>query len=262
MKLLLAFPVCALLLAGCVQSPAATPQTTEATIVTSPTSTPIDIFVRTLVINTSDGYNISATWRTPLVGRPRANVILLHGVGGTQREFDELATMLARNRYSALTIDFRGHGESLHYQGRSFQSFSARDYASMEYDVQAAYDVLSANQLPAYIIGASVGSSIALAFASNVQDIRGVALLSPGVNYRGIGVDQSALDYGRRSLFIAASKEDGYAYESSQTIAAYARQSGATPTLELYAGAGHGTRMLSHTELPRAILRWLDAQST
>ena len=61
--------------------------------------------------------------------------------------------------------------------------------------------------------------------------------------------------YGARPLFLAASSEDQYAAESTQSLADSA--SGEVELL-MYDGAGHGTVMLEREAMHGdAILRWL-----
>ena len=67
-------------------------------------------------------------------------------------------------------------------------------------------------------------------------------LLEVALDYRGVTTDEQIELYGERPLLIVASEEDAYAADSSQTLADTAQ---GQVQLEMYNGAGHGTRMFA-----------------
>jgi pimeloyl-ACP methyl ester carboxylesterase len=80
---------------------------------------------RDLRILTEDGVSVAATYRAGIGPRVPA-VLLLHGVDASRGAVDPLAAWLAKQGYTTLAVDFRGHGESTP-RPRSFGWHEARD---------------------------------------------------------------------------------------------------------------------------------------
>jgi pimeloyl-ACP methyl ester carboxylesterase len=117
----------------------------------APASPPAQDFTLTA----SDGLTVAATYwpgRTPNA----PGVLLLHGNGGSRGQMAEHAAWLAAQGYAAMTIDFRGHGESASAT-HSFGLFESRDAA-------AAADWLRRRQRGGKIaaIGVSLGGAASL----------------------------------------------------------------------------------------------------
>src|SRR5207249_1163508 len=93
--------------------------------------------------------------------------------------------------FAVLSIDGRGFGESTKRVDRSTVSAGRTDadVKAMLGDVGAACEFLSKQQNVdagrVGIVGASYGSSLAIIYAADHQNVAAVALLSPGLNYFG-----------------------------------------------------------------------------
>src|SRR5262245_26879452 len=90
-------------------------------------------------------------------GEPTARpLIMLHGVTGHARTWDEEAALLAE-RYRVLALDQRGHGDS--------EPAADGDYtvAAMAADLTAFVDALGLDQVS--VVGLSMGGRVAIAFA-------------------------------------------------------------------------------------------------
>ena len=110
---------------------------------------------RDLVIRTSDGLSLAATYRPGrLADSP--GVLMLHGNGASRAAAAANAAWLADRGYAVLAIDFRGHGESSPAP-HSFGLFESRDAA-------AAFAWLKRSQhgAPVATIGISLGGAAAL----------------------------------------------------------------------------------------------------
>lgn len=79
---------------------------------------------RDLLIATTDGVTLAATYRPGRTGAP--SVLLLHGNGASRVQVAETAEWLAHQGYATLAIDFRGHGQSS-LRSHSFGWFESRD---------------------------------------------------------------------------------------------------------------------------------------
>jgi uncharacterized protein len=124
---------------------------------------------RDVQIHSRDGLLLTGTyWPGRRSNSPA--ILLLHGVQSSRSSTADTATWLARSGYAALTIDFRGHGESS-LSERSFGLHESRD-------VEAAFHWLKRRQRGARIaiIGNSLGGAAALLGPSGPVPADGLVL--------------------------------------------------------------------------------------
>lgn len=62
-----------------------------------------------------DGAILSATYYRGAAGKESVPVVLLHGLGGTRRDFDAIIPALLNAGMAVLVPDIRGHGKSIEY---------------------------------------------------------------------------------------------------------------------------------------------------
>ncbi len=202
---------------------------------------------------TNDGVTIAASFYEA-TRKPAPAVICLHMLTRNRRDWEPVAAQLAASGIAALTVDFRGHGESA-----VAPSDAAAGLATLVEDVSAAKRYLESRPEVIRdrigIAGASLGADVALLEASADPGIQAVALLSPTMDYRGLRIDQAAKKYGARPMLLVASREDSY---SSRTIRDLTRGDQAGSAREkILVDAGHGTMMLSRdTGLIRTLVEW------
>lgn len=220
-----------------------------------PTSAPETAVLQPLIedvtIAAADGLPLHATYYGPGGMGPFPGVLLLHMLGSNRQVWDEvgLADTLVTNGYAVLALDMRGHGDS----------GSSRDWDQADDDLQRVWayfvgrDEVDGERTA--VIGASIGSNMALRTGANEPAIKTVALLSPGLEYRGVTTDDAIVQYGTRPILIVASEEDSYAAESSKTLAEVAA---GEVELIMYDGAGHGTNMFApQPDLTDSLINWL-----
>lgn len=179
--------------------------------------------------------------------------ILLHMYDADRSSFDPLLPALHEAGFAVLAIDLRGHGESvepvsLKLAGR-VEDRDPRLFRDMTKDVEAAYRWLArrSDTDPARFVlaGASVGASVALEYAGRDKSVDGVVLMTPGLDYLGIGSRASARKYGRRpALMLAADEERADADELAKLlpeakVKTVGPRAAGDPSTAL-----HGTRML------------------
>ncbi len=134
---------------------------------------------------TDDGVWIVGTYYPPASSHqttPAKAVILLHMLGRNRNDWNSFAAILSNssNGYFVLSIDLRGHGESINQNGNtiSFRSFSPDDFNKMVLDVKAAKHFLvtqkhiSPNNIA--IVGASIGANVGLKYAASDPSIKAV----------------------------------------------------------------------------------------
>ena len=181
-------------------------------------------------------------------------VILLHMLDKDHSSWDKFAVQLYLENYSVISIDLRGHGESAKSTG-SWQDFTEKDFNNMILDVKEAKEFgLHEKKTKFVIIGASIGANTALNYATEDNEILGVVLLSPGLDYRGVKTDTSALNYGQRPILLVASEEDTY---SANSVKELNTKLFGKKKLVMFKNAGHGTDMFESTELDKEIIAWL-----
>lgn len=206
-----------------------------------------------VVANAYDGVQLVGNFYP---GNNSSGVLLLHMYRKSKEDWDEFAQKLVTQGFSVLAMDMRGHGES----GGSIESISPDKYhETIVQDVGRAVDVLRAHGAKSvFIIGASIGANSALIYGAQKNDVAGVALLSPGLDYRGVDVQYAMKNY-RGPLFIAASRDDAYSAQSSQTIFAESPAAESQKQLILYENSGHGTAMFGKEspDLSAELLEWV-----
>ena len=122
---------------------------------TTPVSYPVDPYAEQAALSASDGIHLSL-WHHPPRLENRGCVLLLHGNGGSHRQFDDLAALLIEEGYGVSAIDFRGHAASAVV--RRSVGWSER------LDAEAAYQDLQSrcNGRKIGVIGFSLGGAAAL----------------------------------------------------------------------------------------------------
>ena len=160
-------------------------------------------------LNTEDNVGIKITYFHSSVGRDAPVVIMLHGKGGSRRQYKAFATDLQTKDFAVITVDLRGHGEST----QSKKELKRSDYGNMvTFDMQAVRDFifdehqkeqLNMNKLG--IVACEFSASVALTYTEldwekkpyddspnplqgtpRGQDVQALALISPDVTTPGL----------------------------------------------------------------------------
>ncbi len=189
-------------------------------------------------------------------------VILLPMYGHARDSWRSLAPVLLAEGFTVLALDLRGHGESLRQGDRVLNYNSARQggenlFPLMYRDVIAAkkYLIESAGVDPdrVSLVGASVGSSVAIDTAGHDPAVRSMVLLSPGKNYQGMDSMAQAKKVPRMPMLVLSNdREKSQAEDLVQILP------GGAASLAVYDGAGHGTQMLATAPgIEKRIVDWL-----
>jgi pimeloyl-ACP methyl ester carboxylesterase len=178
-------------------------------------------------------------------------ILLLHMLNSRRSAWSPLIPALTDAGYNVLAVDMRGHGDT----------GGAQDWAAAERDIEAWLDWLadqpSAEGEQIAIVGASIGSNLALiGCAYDARCVTAIAL-SPGLDYRGV-MPEAALAEGLadRSALLVASHDDSYSADSVKALTEIAE--GALG-VHLYTGRLHGTDIFT-TEadsLTSLVMNWL-----
>jgi len=205
----------------------------------------------TITIRTQDNVPLAATLYEPSSG-PGPVVVLVHMHLRTRRDWDAVGERLASNGIAALALDLRGHGDS------GVGRFDTTTFTGAVADVRAAVLYLKVRRDLVNggigIAGASVGANLAVLEAAGDPVVRSLALLSPGMDYRGLRIEAAVRSFGARPALVVASAEDYYAMRSARLIAGLGP---GTREIQQVEGAGHGTVMLERRpDLVEALVDW------
>jgi pimeloyl-ACP methyl ester carboxylesterase len=219
----------------------------------------------TVHFKTADGCLIEGLYLPPSSGS--YVFINTHGLGSNRHEWTPLESGLKKSGYGFLSLDLRGHGNSLVCSGRrvEYKSFSPARWAGLSEDIRSAADFLKGRKIPEnrlILCGASIGASLSLKAAAEGVKPAGLILLSPGLSYAGIEAEKFLGSMGAVPLLLAASEDDPYAWKSSGYLTVKAGSRG-VPAVFRAGPGGHGANMLSaaRPELLDYLLDWVQKLS-
>jgi dienelactone hydrolase len=201
---------------------------------------------RQVSFRADDGHVVAGTV-TEANQRPAAAVVLVPMLGRPREDWQALAQRLADAGITALAIDLRERAAS-----------DAEGLEAWSRDVTAAIGFLAGQPDvrggSIGVLGASLGANLAAVAAGSDPRVRGLALLSPSLDYRGVRIEGAMRQYGSRPALLMASLRDPYAARSARTLA------DAPPgPRELHWSdvPAHGTQLLARDpDLGRALVEW------
>jgi pimeloyl-ACP methyl ester carboxylesterase len=196
---------------------------------------------RRVTIRADDGGAVAGAYYEPS-RRPAPAILLLHMLGRSHADWDSAAEDLADAGFAVLALDFR----------------SGQDAPSLLRDVRAGKAFLRERseilQGRVGIAGASLGANVALLDAADDPGVASVALLSPGIDYRGLRTEGAMKKYAGRPALLAASTKDPYSWRSVRHLSTIGP---GTREMRLTEAAAHGTALLSRDpELIRSLVDW------
>jgi alpha-beta hydrolase superfamily lysophospholipase len=209
-----------------------------------------------VTLTTSDGITIAGTYYSSQEEN-KPGVILLHMLSRSRGDLSDFAEVLQESGYPAIAIDLRGHGES----DLNWREFEDSDFNNMVLDVEAAKDFLvekGKGETNVIIIGGSIGANVALNYAAGDGDIKGIVLLSPGLEYKGVKTEDAMAAYSGRPALIVASEGDTYASQSSQKLYSLA---GKKTQIKIYPASAHGTGIILSQNAAPFILDWVQEKT-
>ncbi|HVR43621.1 MAG TPA: alpha/beta fold hydrolase [Thermoanaerobaculia bacterium] len=134
-----------------------------------------------LTLPARDGFPLRATLFTP-DSPPRASALLAGGMGIPRRFYARLAEDLAANGFAALTLDYRGMGESVSGPIRALDA-SITTWATQ--DLAAALDWIRRELSPrAFLVGHSAGGQM-VGLVPEAESLEGVVLVTAQSGYWG-----------------------------------------------------------------------------
>ena len=214
---------------------------------------------REVSIPAPDGTNLKGTYYAAAQAGPA--VLLLHMCNTTRRSWDPLAPQLAAAGIHALSIDYRGFGES---GGDRFEGMPPQDAQRVitekwPADIDAAFEfLLSQGGVDRTRIGAAGGScgvNQAVRLAGRRSEVRSLALLAGTLDPESIGFITAT---PWLPIFAAAAADDQYDPNAPETMRWILALSG-NPRNKFagYKDGKHGTEIFGpHPDLPKQIVAW------
>lgn len=197
-------------------------------------------------LHAADGVSIAGmVYDAPDPAAPA--VVLVHMYTRTKDDWRGLAEQLQAAGIAALAIDLRGHGGS---------AGAALPSSVMALDVRAgiAYLESRAAGRKIAVVGASLGASVGLMAAAETATVRGVALVSPVSDYRGVRLDPAVRRYRGRPLLFITSLEDPYSWRTVKGLTEQLK----APEQHVSGAAAHGTYLLERDpEAMTVLVDWL-----
>jgi pimeloyl-ACP methyl ester carboxylesterase len=185
--------------------------------------------------------------------------LLIHMRPKTKESFDEFAKLLQKEGYAVLAIDLRGHGESISsvFGKLDYQRFTEEEEKRSIEDLYSASLFLEKENYPKekqFLVGASIGANLSFQFLSENPEIKAAVLLSPGLNYRGIILENFKKEGLGEKIMVVASQDDEPAILALKKLKEWYPN---VYSFEYQIG-GHGTNLFhSIPNLQEKIINWL-----
>jgi alpha-beta hydrolase superfamily lysophospholipase len=151
-------------------------------------------------------------------------VVLLHQTGETHGAWKNFGDVLCANDYAVFAMDLRGYGYSIYDfrtgTNRPPNTFYIGEQTRYPEDIRLLVKKLFAehgkmlDSTKIAVIGAELGGNAGLLYAVDEPRVQFMALISPGLDYKGLQIGKAIRDYGDRPLFFATAKKDIYSMES------------------------------------------------
>lgn len=170
---------------------------------------------------TSDDHLIRGTFLPTPIRQRAPVVILVPSIDFTREAYSGLASRLAQEGFSVLSIDLRGYGDSTAGPGGRTIDGPALDRArewdffrDMPLDVEAAIRWVRTSGVSGgggiYLIGTQVGGTVGvLGMMRRGAGINGAVLVHPAMRFRGLSIFDELGNIQGRPVMVMVSREDG-----------------------------------------------------
>lgn len=197
-------------------------------------------------------------------------VILLHGLSGTNSDWDIIIPKLVKQGYAVFAQDLRGHGGSTKKgKGRkTWRVYEKEDWQQMPRDVERVvryfqagegkdeYPQVNANAVG--LVGTKLGANVALLGAARLSQLKTpvkvLILMAPSLDYKGLQTSMPIVNY-KGPLLMMASQTDPVSFEQTQILYRWAL---GARSIRLYKNIGDSTDMLRRQpDTQTHLINWL-----
>ena len=181
--------------------------------------------------------------------RPAPAVVLVPMLGRPKDDWQAIAQRLADANINALAIDLPS--TTMPADQAALLTWHEGVIGAVAYLATRSGDV---RPDAIGVAGASLGANLTLVAAAADPRIRSIALVSPSLDYRGVGIESLMARYGGRPALLMASVHDPYA---ARSVRALARDASGARELRWSAIPAHGSVLLSRdADLVRSLVEW------
>lgn len=196
---------------------------------------------RRVTFRAEDGATLTGAYYEPS-RRPAPGIVLLHMLRRSHVDWDAAASQLSDAGFAVVALDYR----------------SGEELGAYALDVRAAKAFLRERPevMPGSIgiAGASIGANLAALDAADDPGVLSIALLSPGMDYKGLRTEAAMKKFGARPALLAGSTKDPYAARSIRQLTAIGP---GLREVRLTDAIAHGTVLLSRDpDLIAALVDW------
>ena len=225
----------------------------------SPALTQTSRPARDVTLTAADGTPLKAT--DDEAAQPGPAVLLLHMCNTTRQSWEPLGPQLAAAGIHALSVDYRGFGESGGDRADTLAPQDAQRVITEKWpgDIDKAYEFLLAqpgvDKSRVGAAGGSCGVNQAVRFARRHPEVRSLALLAGGLDQEGIIY---LTETPWLPIFAAAAADDQYDGNAPESMRWLLTLSG-NPRNRFsgFKDGKHGTEIFGpHPELPKQIVAW------
>lgn len=182
-----------------------------------------------------DGFNINATLTYPRVKNQKeyATVVLLHSLGYNSQWWGDLPKDLLAKGYAVLTIDLRGHGESVYNKKlakTSWKNLKNIGFAKYPSDILAIMKAINEEntRLDFFnnwaIVGADVGASAGVIAADEYKiEPKTIVMISPTVGSRGLYIPVNIAHLEGTDFLAIAGTDDIASEEAEKYLSRFAQ---------------------------------------
>lgn len=198
-----------------------------------------DVEATVVEIEADDGLMLIGDWYAAEEEGPA--ILLLHMLGSDRSAWEPLIPALVSDYgLNLLNLDMRGHGDT----------GGDREWDLAEQDVQTVIDWLreqdGVDPERIAIVGASIGSNLAIRGWANDEGVATAVALSPGLDYRGVTTLEPVTENSGRPLLLVASRSDT---ASARAVIELFGETAGDASVRLFDGSRHGTQLLDKETL-------------
>lgn len=218
-----------------------------------------------VVVPTQDKLSLAGTYWAPKGKQAAPGALLIHGAGGKRGDFEELAKRLNKMGFAVLTLDLRGHGESV-TDDADWARLAPADrttlWAFATRDIKAGVDFLreqkEVHSSSLVLVGHQAGSTLIARHAVKDENVRAIALLDPPsdeAEMYGFHLDKDIEDLGGLPTYISVPKDS---HEVAQRMADDGqRANGGLEFIRISVFRGPSAELLSDTREAAEVSKWL-----
>ena len=191
-------------------------------------------------------------------------VVLLHSLGYSSEDWDNLIPDLNNSGYAVIAIDLRGHGQSVYdtsFRKKPWIYFQTKTYQKIPSDVIALLEQaqkqskkISLDNMA--IVGADIGANAAVLVSKELKKKpKTLVLISPTVSFKGLYIPITMAEMGDIPILSMVSTQDTYCIQQQKELSKFAQGGFYAKN---YPNGGTGMLMLKvNPTMSQDITRWI-----